>query len=91
MPPDLEPILLLILPKIISPVTTRRKESSLKKSQRSDVPLRKLLDTPLLQATSIATEVNCVAPTMFDATITSWERSLEERSLLLKNKLTLVW
>ena len=91
MPPDLEPILLLILLKIISPVTTRRKESRLKKSQRSGVPLRKLLDTPLLQVTSIATEVNCLAPAMFDATITSWGRSLEERSLLLKNKLTLVW
>ena len=73
MPPDLEPILLLILLKIISPVTTRRKKSRLKKSQRSGVPLRKLLDTSLLQATSIAAEVNCVAPAMFDATITSWE------------------
>ena len=91
MPPDLEPILLLILPKIISPVTTRRKKSRLKKSQRSGVPLRKLLDTPLLQGTSIATEVNCVAPAMFDATITSWGRGPEEKSPLLKNKLTLVW
>ena len=31
MPPDLEPFLFLILPQIISPVTTRRKKSRLKK------------------------------------------------------------
>ena len=61
MPSDLEPFLLPILPQIIFPVTTRRKKSRLQKSQRFGVPLRKLLDTPLLQATSVATEVNCIA------------------------------
>ena len=45
----------------ISPVTTRRKKSRLKKSQRFGVPLRKLLNAPLLQANSIPTEVNCIA------------------------------
>ena len=34
MSPDLEPFLILILPQIISPVTTRRKISRLKTSQR---------------------------------------------------------
>ena len=61
MSSDLEPFLLPILPPIIFPVTTRRKKSRLQKSQRFGVPLRKLLDTPLLQATSVATEVNCIA------------------------------
>ena len=63
MPTDLEPFLHQILPQIISPVTTRRKrkKSRVKKSQRFGVPPRKLLDTPLLEATSIATEVNCTA------------------------------
>ena len=57
MPTDLEPFLLLVLPQIIFPVTARRKKSRLKNSQRCGVPMRKLLDTPLLQATSIATEI----------------------------------
>ena len=61
MPSHLEPFLLPILPQIIFPVTTRRKKSRLQKSQRFGVPLRKLLDTPLLQATSVATEVNYIA------------------------------
>ena len=61
MPPDLKPFLLLILPQIIFPVITRRKKSRLKKSRRFGAPQRKLLVTPLLQATSIATEVNCIA------------------------------
>ena len=60
MPPDLEPFLFLILPKITSSVfTTSRKKSRLKMSQKFGVARRKLLDTPLLQATFIATEVNC--------------------------------
>ena len=57
MPPDQEPFLLLILPQIILPVTTRRKKSRLTKSQKFGVSLRIPLDTPLLQATSIATEI----------------------------------
>ena len=57
MPPDQEPFLLLILPQIIFPVTTRRKKSRLTKSQKFGVPLRILLDTPLLQAISIPTEI----------------------------------
>ena len=61
MPPNLEPFLFLILPQIIFPVATRRNTSRRKKSQRYGVPLRKLLNTPLLQAASIATEVNCIA------------------------------
>ena len=62
MPPYLKPFLFLILPQIISPVTTRQKKSSLRKSQKFGFSLRELVDTPLRQATLIATEVNyCIA------------------------------
>ena len=81
MPPDLEPFLLLILPQIISPVTTcRKKKKSRVKSLWKGGVLKNidrkcflvemvfwfgapliLLDTSLLQANSITTEVNCTA------------------------------
>ena len=62
MPPDLKPFLFLILPQIISPVTTRQKKSSLRKSQKLGFSLRELVGTPLRQAIFIATEVNyCIA------------------------------
>ena len=61
MPPDFESFLFLILPQIVSPVSTRRKKSGIKKFQKIGVPVRKPIDTPMLQAISIATEINYIA------------------------------
>ena len=60
MPPDVEPFLLFILPQITSPVTTRRKKYRLKKLV-SKIWRPTEETCGYAQATSIATEINCIA------------------------------
>ena len=60
MPQDVEPFLLLILPQITSPVTTRRKKSRLKKLV-SKIWRPTEETCGYAQATSIAIEINCIA------------------------------